>query len=300
MISAPQSLATPSIEDTSEALFSQLMNVMGFQHPNPVTRSLRPFFHTPIQRMSRLLVELNLNIARDGWNPAVNHFSHQLVSTLVLHGEKTIPAQGPLMVICNHPAAYDVAILAAAIPRNDLKILTSDIPIIQMFPEIADHCIPVYYDISRRVQTIRSAIVHLDNDGAILLFPRGNVEPDPQVSPGAEASLEGWSASIELFLRQVPKTLTVVAIASGMLSEGWFKNPIINCWRKYEQRQKVAEIFQIASQLLLGKSPRATPVVRFASPLSISELGGVNAQKGTLLANLKAHARSLLKEHLSI
>ena len=300
MIAAPQSAATPSIEDTSEALFSQLMNVMGFQHPNLVTRSLRPFFHTPIQRMSRLLVELNLNIARDGWNPAVNQFTNQLVSTRVLHGEKTIPAQGALMVICNHPAAYDVAILAAAIRRNDLKILTSDIPIIQMFPDIADHCIPVYYDIARRVQTIRSAILHLNNDGAILLFPRGNVEPDPQVSPGAEASLEGWSASIELFLRRVHKTVTVVAIASGMLSKGWFKNPIINCWRTYEQRQKVAEIFQIASQLLFGKAPRATPVVRFASPLSIAELGGVNAQKGALLASLKAQARSLLREHPSL
>ena len=300
MISAAQSPSTPSIEETNEALFSQLMDVMGFQHPNLVTRSLKPIFHTPIQRMSRLLVELNLNIARDGWNPAVNHFTNQLVSTTVLHGEKTIPAQGPLMVICNHPAAYDVAILAAAIPRNDLKILTSDIPIIQMFTEIADHCIPVYYDIARRIQTIRSAISHLEHDGAILLFPRGNVEPDPQVSPGADLSLEGWSASIELFLRQVPKTLTVVAMASGMLSKGWFKNPIIKGWRNYEQRQKVAEIFQIASQLLLGKTPHATPVVRFASPRSISELGGVNSQKGALLDSLKAQARSLLSEHPSI
>jgi len=84
-------------------------------------------------------------------------------------------------VVCNHPAALDVGILAAAIKRDDLKILVSDIPIVQMFPNIAPHSIPVFYNTSRRLETIRSAIRHLEKGGAIFLFPRGNVEPDPAV-----------------------------------------------------------------------------------------------------------------------
>jgi hypothetical protein len=297
MITDPKASITPEIKDVTDALFSQLMSVMGLKHPNWVTRCLYPIFFFPTQRMSRLLVDLDRNIAENGWNLAVIQFQHHFVTSVHLHGEGTIPKNGPLMVVCNHPASYDVVILAACIQRDDLKILASDIPIVQMLPNIAKHSIPVPYNIPDRLQTVRSAIQHLNNNGAILLFPRGNVEPDPVVSPGAEQSLSGWSPSIELFLRRVPQTISVVAIASGVLSGKWFNNPLIKRWKKYEQRQKVAEIFQIASQLLTGVKPVATPTVSFSSALTISDLGGWKTSDGTLLASLTTQARSLLSNH---
>jgi hypothetical protein len=297
MISDPKASTTPETKDVTDALFSQLMSVMGLKHPNWVTRCLYPIFFFPTRRLSRLLVDLDRNIVQNGWNLAVDQFLGNFISSVYLDGEKTIPKNGPLMVVCNHPAAYDVVILAACIQREDLKILASDIPIIQMLPNIATHIIPVPYNIPARLQTVRSAIQHLKNDGAILLFPRGEVEPDPVVSLGAEQSLSGWSPSIELFLRRVPQTISVVAIASGMLSGKWFKNALIKRWKKYEQRQKVAEIFQIASQLLTGVKPVATPKVSFSSPLAIDDLGGEEAPDGVLLASLTAQARGLLSHH---
>jgi 1-acyl-sn-glycerol-3-phosphate acyltransferase len=297
MITGPKASTTPEVKDVTDALFYQLMSVMGLKHPNWVARFLYPIFHIPTQRMSRLVVKLDRNIARNGWNSAINQFLVNFVTDVHMHGEEMIPKQGPLMVVCNHPAAYDVVILAACIRRDDLKILASDIPIVQMFPHISKHSIPVPYHIPSRLETVRSTIQHLKNGGAILLFPRGNVEPDPAVSPGAEQSLSGWSTSIELFLRKVPQTIAVVAIASGVLSGKWFKNPLIKLWKKYEQRQKVAEIFQIASQILTGVKPSATPVVSFSPPLTIAELGGKDAAEGALLASLTEQARLLLSNH---
>ncbi len=289
-----QTPITPEVNVITAALFSQLMSVMGLKHSNLITRCLYPIFYPPVKRMSILLVELDRNTAQTGWNSAVNLFTRKLVRDIHLIGAEVIPHQGPLMVLCNHPAAYDVAILAAAVHRDDLKIIASDIPIVQLLPNIASHVIPVPYHIPSRLQTVRTTIQHLNSAGAILIFPRGNVEPDPTVSPGAERSLDGWSPSVELFLRRVPETICVVAIASGMLSEKWYKNPLINRWKKYEQRQKVAEIFQIGSQLLTGKRSAATPMIKFSSPLSISDLGGEAAPDGALLASLKAQARLLL------
>jgi hypothetical protein len=176
-------------------------------------------------------------------------------------------------------------------------MMASDIPIIQMFPNISAHMIVVPYNIPGRMKTVRDTIRHLKTGGSVLVFPRGNVEPDPAVSPGAEQSLAGWSPSIELFLRRVPETTTVVAIASGILSKRWFKNPIINLWKKYEQRQKVAEIFQVSSQLLTGKKPNARPMISFSPPMSIDDLGGEGAPEGSLLASLIEHARILLQDH---
>jgi hypothetical protein len=89
----------------------------------------------------------------------------------------------------------------------------------------------------------------------------------------------------------------VVAIASGVLSGKWFKSPLIKRWKKYEQRQKVAEIFQIATQLLTGKKTATTPTVSFSPPLSIDDLGGVDAPDGALLKSLTDEARQLLLSH---
>jgi len=287
-------LTTPSVKDVTSALFAQLMNVMGLPPGSWLARGLHPILRAPIQRMSRLLVEVDLNIPICGWNAAVKQFLDNFITQLHLHHSENLPPQGPLMVVCNHPAALDVVILSVAVKRDDLKIIASDIPILQMFPYIRQHIIQVYYDISSRLGTVRNTIRHLEQGGAILIFPRGDVEPDPAVSPGAIQSIDGWSPSIELFLRRVPSTMTVTAIASGMLSTGWYKNPLINLWKKYEQRQKVAEIFQISSQLVTGRTPHATPTVSFSQPLSLAELGGENASQGALLAGVIARTKELL------
>jgi hypothetical protein len=297
MTSTQKALISPTVEDVTLTLFSQILQVMGLKHSGWKSRTLYQIFKFPVRRMSGLLVELDQNISRVGFNAAATIFTHRLIGNVYIIGDKKIPAQGPVMVICNHPAAYDVAILASAIPRDDLQILASDIPIIQMLPNISSHIIPVPYHIPSRLQTVRSAIQHLKQDGAIFLFPRGNVEPDPVVSPGAQESLLGWSPSVELFLRKVPNTYTVVAMASGMLSAKWFKNPFIRLWNKFEQRQKVAEIFQIATQLFTGKPANATPMINFSEPLSVDELGGVDSPQGTLISNLIAQASRLLSEH---
>ena len=288
---------TPEVEEFTDALFAQLLDVMGIKHPNWVMRAIFSIFKSPVNRMSGLLVELDKNIAKNGWNSAVKQFLEHFITDTNLVGEENIPRQGPLMVVCNHPAAYDAAILGACIKRDDLKMMASDIPIIQMLPNVAEHMIPVPYDIPARLKTVRSTIRHLQNGGAVLVFPRGDVEPDPAVSPGAEHSLAGWSPSIELFLRRVPQTMSVVAIASGILSRSWYKNPIVNLWKKYEQRQKVSEIFQVSFQLLTGRTPNVKPMVSFSTPLTITDLGGEQAAEGRLLMSLIEQARRLLQSH---
>jgi hypothetical protein len=290
-------IPTPNVDVITEVLFNQLLNVMGMKRPNLFSKILFSILSKPAKRMSAMLVELDRNIAEKGFNQAMIQFKDNFVTSVDLRGAENVPEQGPLLLICNHPAAYDVIIVAACIHRDDLKALASDIDLIQKLPNIANHIIPVPYQISSRLQTVRASINHLKSGGALLIFPRGDVEPDPTISPGAEQSLNGWSPSLELFLRKVPQSISTVAIASGILSKRWFKNPLIRLWKKYEQRQKVAEIFQIAAQLITGKMPKSTPIVSFSAPLSIDQLGGEAAPEGTLLAAIVEQARALLADH---
>jgi 1-acyl-sn-glycerol-3-phosphate acyltransferase len=297
MVNLPSPTTTPDVDVIADVLFSQIMSVMGLKRSNIISRVLFLLLNTPVKRMSGMLVELDQNIAQNGCNLAAKELMRYFITDVDLRGAENIPECGPLLLMCNHPAAYDAIILAASIRRDNLKILGSDIEFIKKLPNIANLIIPVPYHIPSRLQTVRASIQHLKQGGALLIFPRGNVEPDPAVSPGAEESLNGWSASLELFLRKVPQTISVVAIASGVLSEKWFKNPLIKLWKKYEQRQKVAEIFQIATQLITGRKTTSTPVVSFSLPLTINDLGGESAPEGTLLASLVEQARKLLVDH---
>jgi hypothetical protein len=68
-------------------------------------------------------------------------------------------------------------------------------------------------------------------------------------------------------------------------------------WKKPEQRQKVAEIFQISQQLVLSKIPPLTPLVTFSKPLTIDDLGGGRAPAGGLLQAITEQALILLNEH---
>jgi hypothetical protein len=297
MINDQTPTTTPDVKVITDVLFNQIMSVMGLKHPNLFTRFLFLILSAPVERMSTMLVELDNNIQQKGCNQAAKELMGYFVTNVDLQGAENIPEHGPLLLMCNHPAAYDVIILVACIHRDDLKILGSDVALVQKLPNIAKHIIPVPYHIPSRLQTVRAVIHHLKSGGAVLIFPRGNVEPDPAVSPGAEQSLTGWSASLELFLRKVPQTISIVAIASGILSKKWFKNPLIKLWKKYEQRQKVAEIFQIATQLIAGKKTNSTPLVSFSPPLTVNDLGGEDAPEGILLANLIEQARHLLENH---
>jgi hypothetical protein len=97
-------------------------------------------------------------------------------------------------------------------------------------------------------------------------------------------------------VRQAPQTKVVVAIVSGVLSPHWFKLPIVRMWKKPEQRQKIAEIFQVVQQLLWEDSLKFTPKVSFSPPVTLGDLTPANLhqsilqQARLLLADLGAEA----------
>ena len=61
-------------------------------------------------------------------------------------------------------------------------------------------------DSTFKLKAIREVIQALNDDMAVIIFPKGLLEPDPALIPGAVESLKGWSDSIGVFLNKVPKT----------------------------------------------------------------------------------------------
>ena len=107
-----------------------------------------------------------------------------------VHGGDNVPKRGPLLVVSNHPGTYDAVAIAAHLSRDDVKIVSSDIPFIQTMRNANRHFLFTTRDTYKRMIVIKRAIRHLKSGGAILIFPSGHIDPEPAFMPDAMKELE--------------------------------------------------------------------------------------------------------------
>src|SRR5215216_3719829 len=115
------------------------------------------------------------------------------IKRLEVSGRRNIPAEGPLLVVSNHPGLSDAMALFASLPRNDLRTVASERAFLLALNHTSQHLI--YLQSGEQNGSLRKISKHLRTSGAVLLFPGGRVEPDPATMAGANESLQCWSKS---------------------------------------------------------------------------------------------------------
>jgi hypothetical protein len=85
---------------------------------------------------------------------------------------------------------------------------------------------------------------HLRRQGTLLLFPGGQIEPDPALLPDAAAALDAWSESVDLFARLVPDLTIVPALVSGVLSPAALRHPLTRIRRAETDRRWLGATLQ--------------------------------------------------------
>lgn len=270
----------------------RVMNLTGKPWARPIIGSI---LRLPASRLADKLVRLDENVASLGWSAAMGKFLGDFVTDYRVKGVENVPRSGPVLIFGNHPGSYDMPILSTVMGRDDLKIVASDISIILHLPDIMGHFIFISRDPYKSMLTVRSVLRHLGKGGAVLIFPRGDVEPDQDITPGGMPDFEHWSPSPELFLRKVPQTHVLAVFAKGVLSQRWFNNPFVRLWKKPARRQKVAEVFQVAQQLIGEKGFSLTPSLSFSPLLTVDDLGSVEAPSGKLLDSMIQQVRQLIE-----
>lgn len=292
----------PSFDRQSlqQAILDEAFWVFGFDRRPWLRRLIEPLFRWPVGRFAQLTAGYENQVAQTGLREATQALMPHFIEKVDIIGDNHLPSGGPLLVVSNHPAAYDFFLIAATLPRDDLKLLASNINIVRKLPATADHFIfmasnGVLGDSYSRMAAVRASIRHLRSGGALLIFPTGTVDPDPAVSAeGARQALSRWSPSLELLLRKVPEIQVVVSIVSGVLSPGWYKSPITRLRKEPHNKQKVAEIFQVVQQLFLPGSLKLYPRLAFSLPFQTGQLRESTANGGVLPV-IKAEAYRLLQ-----
>ncbi len=178
-------------------------------------------------------------------------------------GQENVPRGGPLLLVSNHPGLSDAVALFAATPRDDLRVIAADRPLLEALPNTSRHLLTVAETSAGRPGVVRAAARHLRGGGAVLTFPGGRIEPDPAVLPGAVRALDHWSSSADLFARLTPGLAVVPVVVSGVISPSALRNPLINVRRRRRDREWLAATLQVLIPALSNVNAR----VQFGRPI---------------------------------
>lgn len=256
-------------------------------------------FRKPARRFSEIFARFDQDIYHLGLSEACKHLLANFAESSVAVGSDRIPAEGPVLLASNHPGTMDAVSIIANITRNDVKVIVGGMPFLQSLPVGKHYTIRVTKDDNTlRANAVRRSIQHLQDGGAVLIFPSGQIDPDPAVLPGASEALEKWSKSIAIMLRRVPETRLVSAITSGVLHEKFIRTPLTHLKRDIVGKRRIMEFIQVMRQLLFKEELGLKPLVTFDEPVTLEELSSSGmADSGQIVQNIIQRAKLLYEQH---
>jgi acyltransferase-like protein len=282
------------IHALTETLIYELVKAFALPRTELAHRLIRLIFGKAARATAEVGIGLDCAVAEGGLPAGARWLLPRFVKSHSACGVENIPASGPLVIASNHPASIDSIVISAYVNRSDYKAIIGDIPFFEHLPHVSQHSIfaPDSNNTTGRMQVMRESIRHLKNGGALLIFPRGSIEPDPAFMPHPEAEFDHWSRSLEIFMQRVPGLQILITIASGVIAQSAMRHPITWFRKTRPDRQRLAFMYQLARQMLSGREIFGlTPRITFGEMI-----GGKNHEH--MLDEIEQVARRTLDKHM--
>jgi hypothetical protein len=289
--------AAPTPEALKSHMIYEICQAAGLRVGGWQQRALTAALRRPIDPIARLFSDIDASIGRDGIAAGFEKLLVRFVKDPVIRGAENLPETGPLIIASNHPGAYDVLLIGSTLGRRDLSIMTSTVPLFHAMTNFHRHTIEVGTTPEGGMRAIRESVRRLRDGGALLIFPSSQVDPDPDVLPGAREALALWRPGIEALANLAPRAAVVQAIASGVLAPRWIHNPLLRLQKVEWQRRKLAEMLQVVQQMVRPQTEKLSPRLTFAAPTSGEALQHEAGGKA-VLPLLIERAQALLSQHM--
>lgn len=248
-----------------------LVAAFGWQHSAAASRLLRRVFYAPAHKFAAQILDFDYDVASVGLPKAGQNSLYHFIRDLEIFGHETLPQRGPVLFLSNHPGMTDTLCLFAAIARRDLHVFALDRPFLQSLPNMSRQLFYLNDDPNQRSHAVKHAATHLRGGGAMLTFPAGTIEPDPDVYRGAAESLATWTDSAGVFMRLAPETKIVPVLVRRVLWNKAVKNPLTWIRPAGQERERLGTSLQLLSNLIFNTRP-VTARVQFARPISADEV----------------------------
>jgi 1-acyl-sn-glycerol-3-phosphate acyltransferase len=248
----------------------------GLQNGSFPARILRKVVFKYAQAFARQMTDFDVATGSRGLAEGARltlrrHFEH-----VRLHGAERIPASG-FLALSNHPGLADTLATFAALNRPDLKIIAQQRPFLEALTNVSKHLFYVTDDPAARMALVRQVSVHLRNGGAVLTYPAGKIEPDPDFHADAVESLQSWTDSAAMFARMAPGTPILPVVVRGVVSKQAITHPLTRIRRTRMEREALAAAYQVFLHLR-RKIKDLRIRVQIGKPIYASEFGTTEAR----------------------
>ncbi len=248
----------------------------------------------PARVLARQAAGFDRRVGQAGLQMAAREWLLPYVDRLDVIGADRIPCEGGVIIAVNHPGMTDSLACFSSIARPDLHIVSADRPFVRTLDHIARRTLFVPDRPTERLTVVRQVTRFVQQGGAVLICPAGQIEPDPAVSSGAIESLESWSDSLGLFVRLAPHSTVVPAVVSGVVYEPALRHPLTRLRRSPKDRERVAATLQVFWQST-GRITRHMRVrIEFGVPLPAAELIPAG-DAGQITRAIRAAMRGLIE-----
>jgi 1-acyl-sn-glycerol-3-phosphate acyltransferase len=283
----------------SDSLIDEIVAAVGL----PTTRFNHCLFWRLFRKITDRFADLGASvdaITKSSGLPAASEWAlTHFCSNIQVHGVEHIPDQGPLLVLSNHPGAYDALIIFSNLRGHTIQSVSSSIPFLNLMPNTGQHFLFAPRDDAReRMIVLRRAIQHLKEGGALNYFGSGHRDPDPSAYPGAIRAIDHWLDVFDTFFRYVKDLRVIPMIISGVISAKWVNHPITWFRKRQIDRQRLAEFGQVITQLRTPGRLMMTPKISIGKPFSEDDLRRVAGQ-GKLFHAVTEQAKVLFMESSS-
>lgn len=264
--------------------------------------TLGKLFYQPARRFSEIFAKFDQDVAEYGLSEACRRLLPHFVEDTTAIGADLLPKEGPVLIASNHPGIVDGVSIIANSSRDDAKVVVGGMPFLQSLP-VAKHSTIASSRTSDvvRANVVKSSIRHLEDGGAVLIFPSGRIDPDPAVLPGAMEAVDYWSKSMAIMMRRVPETKFVPVVTSGVLHEKFTRTPLTFLKRDGVGKRRIMEFIQVMRQLLFGEKLGLVPLITFDHAVSLQDLSlTARSDAEVILQRLIERGKIIMDKHLRI
>ncbi len=183
--------------------YREMFSFAKLRHPSGGAM-LAPFFVLPALVFSYSLIRLDRRISRKGLTAGMRWILSRYYAGVSGVRTAELPV-GPIIFAGNHPGLGDLPALCSLIERDDILILAKDRSLTREMRGILSHCIVIDESLRSRARAIQQIMEALGQGKAVVLYPAGEIEPDPAVTPRGVPILRSWEPVIDALATRIRK-----------------------------------------------------------------------------------------------